>query len=101
MAAASGPNSVSRVAMYLIEGHARREASIDERPSLVAIGTEQDGNAAEGAGLEQLSRLSGNVDSVDDRGPLRTSCLQHLLKDIRRSRQQNLIARLGPQAREQ
>ena len=57
----------------LIDGHAPGEAPIDERPALVPVRAEQDWNMTGDAELEQLTRLGWDVDSVDDRRPLRTA----------------------------
>ena len=84
----------------LIERHARRETPIDKRPPLVPVRAEQHGNPAEGAELEQVARLGGDVGSIDDGRPLRAPRFRYLFEEIRRARQQHLAGSLRAQARQ-
>ena len=62
----------------LILGHLTRETAIHARPSIVPVAADDGRHSAEGSDFIECSRLVLNHEPVDDRAPVRATCLSEL-----------------------
>ncbi len=63
------PNSVRTCALVLHRIDSAGKAPIDERPTLVSIGANEDGNPAEQTSSVEFARLIRNFETIDERPP--------------------------------